>query len=123
VAAYPRGCVPSSLLAGFPLTCVLFPPFLFSLACVVALLSTTSVVNANFVKRLSEHCPPGCLVYLQSDVEELQDDMCQWFDESEHFERLDSYEPLVCKTAREQHVLESGGTVHRATFIRAVVTG
>ncbi|MBI4780190.1 MAG: tRNA (guanosine(46)-N7)-methyltransferase TrmB [Oscillatoriophycideae cyanobacterium NC_groundwater_1537_Pr4_S-0.65um_50_18] len=80
------------------------------------------VVQPDLVEELALHLAPGGLVFLQSDVKAVEEEMCDRFQEHPAFVRqsLDWLEvnPLAVPTEREQSTLLRGEPVYRAMFER-----
>jgi tRNA (guanine-N7-)-methyltransferase len=85
------------------------------------------VVQPELVEELSLHLAPGGMVFLQSDVKDVEIEMCDRFQEHPAFARQDSVRkdsewleinPLAVPTEREQSTLLRGEPVYRAVFIR-----
>jgi tRNA (guanine-N7-)-methyltransferase len=71
---------------------------------------------------LAKHLIPGGVVMLQSDVEEVEVDMCDRFQSHPAFTRSDPNwlptNPLPVATERELFTLAKGEPVYRAVFVK-----
>lgn len=80
------------------------------------------VVQPELVKGLALYLVPGGEVLLQSDVEEVAQQMCDRFAESPFFERPNpnwlTENPFPMPTEREIMTLEKQEPVYRALFVR-----
>jgi tRNA (guanine-N7-)-methyltransferase len=81
------------------------------------------VVQFDLVEELATYLVPGGTVFLQSDVKEVEVEMCDRFQEHSSFIRQGSEQwldknPLPVPTEREQSTLLRGEPVYRAVFIR-----
>jgi tRNA (guanine-N7-)-methyltransferase len=80
------------------------------------------VVQPEMVDVLAQYLIPGGRVMVQSDVEEVEVDMCDRFQAHPGFDRTDSNwleaNPLPVPTERELFTLEKGEPVYRAVFIK-----
>jgi len=78
------------------------------------------VVQPQVVEMLAHYLIPGGAVMLQSDVEEVEVDMCDRFQAHPSFTRTDSNwlatNPFPVPTEREQFTLDKGQPVYRAVF-------
>jgi tRNA (guanine-N7-)-methyltransferase len=80
------------------------------------------VVQPELVEELSHYLVPGGTAFLQSDVKDVEVEMCDRFQEHPAFARQ-SFEwlevnPLAVPTEREQSTLLRGEPVYRAVFIK-----
>ncbi len=94
------------------------------------------VVQPELVEELSLHLAPGGMVFLQSDVKDVEIEMCDRFQEHPGFVRQDSVcqdsvrqasewlevNPLDVPTEREQSTLLRGEPVYRAVFIKKALS-
>lgn len=80
------------------------------------------VVQPQLVNGLAAHLAPGGEVLLQSDVEEVAQQMCDRFAESPQFDRPNPNwlpeNPFPMPTEREMMTLDKGEPVYRAVFVR-----
>lgn len=80
------------------------------------------VVQPELVAELAQYLVEGGEVFLQSDVKDVEVEMCDRFSEHPAFHRLQTEwlaeNPLPVPTEREQSTLERGEPVYRAIFIR-----
>jgi len=80
------------------------------------------VVQPELVNEIAKHLVPEGMLFLQSDVEEVAQEMRDRFDENPIFQRQTpdwhSENPLPIRTEREQWTLENGEPVYRAIFIK-----
>lgn len=81
------------------------------------------VVQPELVAELAEYLAPGGIVFLQSDVEAVEREMCDRFAEHSAFVRQRGeawleQNPLPVPTEREQSTLSRGDSVYRAVFVR-----
>jgi tRNA (guanine-N7-)-methyltransferase len=80
------------------------------------------VVQPELVQSLAQHLPPGGRVVLQSDVEEVAQEMCDRFSEQSAFHRTDVNwlpdSPFPAQTDREALTLGKGLPVFRAIFVK-----
>lgn len=80
------------------------------------------VVQPELVQSLAAHLPAGGRVVLQSDIEEVAQEMCDRFSENSQFQRTDfdwlPDSPFPAQTDREELTLGKGLPVFRAIFVR-----
>ena len=81
------------------------------------------VVQPELVAELAEYLVPGGVVFLQSDIEAVEREMCDRFAEHPAFVRQGGeawleQNPLAVPTEREQSTLNRGDAVYRAVFVR-----
>lgn len=80
------------------------------------------VVQPELVETLATCLVPGSTVFLQSDVEEVEREMCDRFAEHPAFIRQQEQwlteNPLGVSTEREDMTLEKGEPVYRAMFFK-----
>lgn len=80
------------------------------------------VVQPELVETLATCLAPGSMVFLQSDVEEVEREMCDRFSEHPAFTRQQEQwlidNPLGVSTERENMTLEKGEPVYRAVFFK-----
>jgi tRNA (guanine-N7-)-methyltransferase len=80
------------------------------------------VTQPELVQQLAEGLPGGGIVFLQSDVLEVEQDMCDRFSESPHFQRQgDDWlqeNPMPVPTERERVTQAKGEPVYRALYKR-----
>lgn len=80
------------------------------------------VVQPELVAELAKYLVAGGEVFLQSDIQEVEEEMCDRFSEHPAFHRLQTEwlaeNPLTVPTEREQSTLERGEPVYRALFVR-----
>lgn len=80
------------------------------------------VVQPELVNEIAKHLVPEGMLFVQSDVEEVAQEMRDRFDENPNFQRQTpdwhSENPLPIRTEREQWTLENGEPVYRAIFIK-----
>ena len=80
------------------------------------------VVQPELVEAIAAYLAPSGTVFLQSDVEAVEQEMCDRFAEHPAFVRQDpawlTENPLPVSTERELFTLEKSEAVYRATFIR-----
>ncbi len=80
------------------------------------------VVQPELVTELAQYLVAGGEVFLQSDIQEVEAEMCDRFSEHPAFHRLQTEwlaeNPFSLPTEREQSTLERGEPVYRALFIR-----
>ncbi len=80
------------------------------------------VTQPALVQQLADGLPSGGMVFLQSDVLEVEQDMCDRFTENPNFKRQGEdwlpENPLSVPTERERVTLEKGQPVYRALYIR-----
>ncbi|MGL5081314.1 MAG: tRNA (guanosine(46)-N7)-methyltransferase TrmB [Microcoleaceae cyanobacterium] len=78
------------------------------------------VVQSELVEILASHLMPGGDVFLQSDVKEVAEEMCDRFSEHSAFQRLGETwlpeNPLPISSERERATLSRGEPVYRALF-------
>jgi tRNA (guanine-N7-)-methyltransferase len=74
------------------------------------------------IETLAKYLPIGGEVFLQSDVCEVETEMCDRFAEHPAFTRTsDTWlpeNPMPVPTERELYTLENGEPVYRALFVR-----
>ena len=74
------------------------------------------------VQQLADGLPSGGLVFLQSDVLEVEQDMCDRFSENPHFQRQGEdwlpENPMPVPTERETVTQAKGEPVYRALYQR-----
>jgi tRNA (guanine-N7-)-methyltransferase len=78
------------------------------------------MVNAELVETIARHLAPGGLIFLQTDIAFLADEMFDLFrrrDDLVEAQVLDN--PFPVKTERERAVEEKGLPVFRAVFVLA----
>jgi tRNA (guanine-N7-)-methyltransferase len=80
------------------------------------------VVQPELVEDLANFLPTGAEIFLQSDVEEVQQEMCDRVSENPAFKRVGggkwlTENPLPVSTEREKATLSRGEPVYRALFI------
>ena len=80
------------------------------------------VTQPELVQQLADGLPRGGMVFLQSDVLEVEQDMCDRFTENPNFQRQGKAwlpeNPLSVPTERERVTLEKGQPVYRALYLR-----
>jgi tRNA (guanine-N7-)-methyltransferase len=80
------------------------------------------VVQPELIESLAKHLPIGGEVFLQSDVCEVEAEMCDRFAEHSAFRRTSEdwlpENPMPVPTERELYTLENGEPVYRALFSR-----
>ncbi|MGC1309694.1 MAG: tRNA (guanosine(46)-N7)-methyltransferase TrmB [Phormidesmis sp.] len=80
------------------------------------------VVQPELVQTLAALMPPGAWVWLQSDIEEVCQEMCDHFDENADFVREGtvwlSESPFPAQSDRERVTQEKGLQVYRARYCR-----
>ncbi len=80
------------------------------------------VVQPALVEAIAAHLAPGGKVFLQSDVEAVEREMCDRFAEHPAFIRQEAAwlaeNPLPVSTEREQFTLTKGEPVYRAVFLK-----
>lgn len=80
------------------------------------------VVQPEVVETLAEFLAQDGIILLQSDVEEVAEEMCERFQAHPQFVRQEggwlSTNPLPAATEREQSTLEKGEPVYRAVFLK-----
>ena len=80
------------------------------------------VVQPEMVEAIAEYLVAGGIVFLQSDVQVVEEEMCDRFAEHSAFSRTQNdwleSNPLQVPTEREQLVLSEGKPVYRAIFIK-----
>jgi len=80
------------------------------------------VVQPELVENLARYLGKGGEVFLQSDVEEVEIEMCDRFSEHSAFHRTQNdwltENPLPVPTERELSTLDRGEPVYRALFIK-----
>ena len=85
------------------------------------------VVQPELVQQLADGMPEGGAVFLQSDVLEVEAEMCDRFSESPHFQRQGSEwlpdNPLGIPTEREIATQNKGEPVYRALYRRIESSG
>jgi len=83
------------------------------------------VVQPALVETLAQHLPVGGEVFLQSDVCEVQAEMCDRFAEHPAFDRTSEDwlpdNPMAVPTERELYTLDNGDPVYRSLFLRQAV--
>lgn len=86
-----------------------------------------SVVTPDFVRNVAEATQAGCLVYLQTDVLDVAEDMTREFADHEAFEEAEGYSATnldtnptlhVVPTEREVGVLARGLPIYRMLYVR-----
>lgn len=81
------------------------------------------VVQPELVEVLATYLTVGGVVFLQSDVEEVAQEMCDRFSAHSAFQRQSDHtwlatNPLPVSTERELFTLSNGEPVYRALFVR-----
>lgn len=80
------------------------------------------VVQPELVETLAKYLVIGGEMFLQSDVWEVEEEMCDRFAEHPAFTRTSTEwlpeNPMLVPTERELYTLENGEPVYRALFIR-----
>jgi tRNA (guanine-N7-)-methyltransferase len=80
------------------------------------------VVQPALVEAIAAYLAPGGKVFLQSDVEAVEREMCDRFAEHPAFVRQEAAwlaeNPLPVSTEREQFTLAKGEPVYRAVFLK-----
>lgn len=80
------------------------------------------VVQPELVAELATHLAAGGIVFLQSDVEAVAEEMCDRFTEHPAFHRQGTHwlaaNPLPIHTEREKSTLSRRQPVYRAVFVR-----
>jgi tRNA (guanine-N7-)-methyltransferase len=80
------------------------------------------VVQPEMVEVLAQYLTPGGMVMVQSDVEDVEVDMCDRFQAHPGFDRTDAEwletNPFPVATERELFTLDKGEPVYRAVFIK-----
>ncbi|AFY56652.1 tRNA (guanine-N(7)-)-methyltransferase [Rivularia sp. PCC 7116] len=80
------------------------------------------VAQPELVTELADYLAPGGIVFLQSDVKFVEQEMCERFEENPNFQRQNKEwlveNPLPVATERELFTLEKGEPVYRAVFTR-----
>ena len=81
------------------------------------------VVQPELVEEIAAYLSPGGIVFLQSDVEAVEREMCDRFAEHPAFLRQGGeawleQNPLPIPTERERSTLSKGDAVYRAIFVR-----
>lgn len=75
------------------------------------------MVKVGLINDVAAHLSPGGKVFIQSDVEEVAEEICGFFAENPEFKKADVLEnPFPVKTEREGAVEEKGLPVYRAMF-------
>lgn len=85
------------------------------------------VVQSQLVMQLAQSLPPESEVILQSDVEAVEQEMCDRLAEHSAFQRTSPdwlpANPLPLPTEREISVMRRGLSVYRAVFVRKAESG
>ncbi|OKH28431.1 tRNA (guanosine(46)-N7)-methyltransferase TrmB [Chroogloeocystis siderophila] len=80
------------------------------------------VVQPELVAELAEHLVAGGIVFLQSDIKSIAEEMCDRFAAHPAFHRQTrqwlAENPLPIQTEREKSTVSRGEPVYRAVFIR-----
>jgi tRNA (guanine-N7-)-methyltransferase len=80
------------------------------------------VVQPAVVSTIADFLVPGGMVFVQSDVEEVEQEMCDRFTEHAAFQRTTATwlptNPMPIATERETSTLERGEAVYRAVYLR-----
>ncbi|MGD1900658.1 MAG: tRNA (guanosine(46)-N7)-methyltransferase TrmB [Geitlerinemataceae cyanobacterium] len=83
------------------------------------------VVQPALVETLAKYLPVGGEMFLQSDVCEVQEEMCDRFAEHPAFVRTSEdwlpENPMAVPTERELYTLENGEPVYRSLFVRQAI--
>lgn len=85
--------------------------------------SKRRLVQPELVAELADYLAVGGVVFLQSDIEVLAGEMCDYFDADPSFHRQGTQDwlienPLPVPTEREKSTLLRGQPVYRALFVR-----
>lgn len=81
--------------------------------------SKRRMVNPQMASAIAQHLSAGGIVFLQTDIEFLADEMCALFREKEEFEEIETpANPFPVKSEREKAVEAKGGTIYRTRFRR-----